>query len=252
MIRNFNKANIYKRFNNFVFNNSNNFYYNIHGAIYKKMICNKKFVSDKIKNFHNLGYFNSENCKEYASKISNEIKKQNINNEKNYFRFEITEEIKELVKNCIKDMHDRNLKELGSYFNGKIYVSDCQIKRNFSINEIYETKNEKVSEPFNNFFHCDGYLYNYFKLFINLQDVNDNNGPLNYFSIKDNSFFLKKTNYKSRLDYKKTTFEKGLKRNIGKIGDSLFMSTPSCFHRAEPPKDNTHRDMLFITFLVFD
>ena len=39
---------------------------------------------------------------------------------KNYFRFEITEEIKELVKNCIKDMHDRNLKELGSYFNGKI------------------------------------------------------------------------------------------------------------------------------------
>ena len=35
MIRNFNKANIYKRFNNFVFNNSNNFYYNIHGAIYK-------------------------------------------------------------------------------------------------------------------------------------------------------------------------------------------------------------------------
>ena len=40
------------------------------------MICNKKFVSDKIKNFHNLGYFSPENCKEYASKISNEIKKE--------------------------------------------------------------------------------------------------------------------------------------------------------------------------------
>ena len=50
MIETSNKANIYKRFNNFVFNNSNNFYYNIHGAIYKND-CNKKIVSDKIKTF---------------------------------------------------------------------------------------------------------------------------------------------------------------------------------------------------------
>ena len=27
------------------------------------------------------------------------------------------------------------------------------------------------------------------------------------------------------------------------------MSTPSCFHRAEPPKFGKYRDMLFLTFI---
>jgi len=249
MIGSLARKNIYKKFNNLLFSNSNNFYYNVHSALYRKIICNKKFESEKIKNFHNLGYFDSENCREYAIKISEEISKQNVNKDKNYFRFEITEEIKNLVKSCIENKFSEPLKKLENYFNAKVYVSDCQIKRNFSIKEVEQTKNDKDSEPFNNFFHCDGYLYNYFKLFINLQDINENNGPLNFFSIEDNAYFLKKSDYKSRLDYKKIDFEKGLKRNTGKIGDSLFMSTTSCFHRAEPPKDNTHRDMLFITFV---
>ena len=74
--------------------------------------------------------------------------------------------------------------------------------------KFMKTKNEKVSEPFNNFFHCDGYLYNYFKLFINLQDVNDNNGPLNYFSIKDNNYFLKKQITNQGLIIKKLHLKK--------------------------------------------
>ncbi len=249
MIGNLVRKNIYSGLNNFLFNNSNNLYFNIHSALYRKIICNKKFESEKIKNFHKLGYFESNNCKEYAVKISKEINKQSINREKNFFRFELTDEIKSLIKACIENKFNKTLKELESYFNAKVYVSDCQIKRNFSIKEIEETKSDKTNEPFNNFFHCDGYLYNYFKLFINLQDVKENNGPLNFFSVKDNGYFLKKANYKSRLDYKKTDFDKALKRNIGKVGDSLFMSTPRCFHRAEPPKDNTYRDMLFITFI---
>ena len=250
MIEVLKRQNIYNKLNSFFFKNKNNLYYNIHSSIYKKIICNKKINSQEIKDFHNLGFFSSENCKEYAIKISNEINKQNSNDEKNYFRFQITNEIKELVKECINEKFNEILKKLESYFNAKVYVSDCQIKRNFSTEEIKETKSDKSNEPFNNFFHCDDYLYNYFKLFINLKDVNDNNGPLNYFSISDGAYFLKKTDYKSRLDYKKISFDKGLKRNTGKIGDSLFMSTPSCFHRAESPRDKTHRDMLFITFLV--
>ena len=35
------------------------------------------------------------------------------------------------------------------------------------------------------YFHCDYYTMNYFKLFINLQDISLDHGPLTFYSIED-------------------------------------------------------------------
>ena len=147
------------------------------------------------------------------------LEKQMPNNDKSYFRYTINEEIKEIIKECINNKFLFLLKKLEKYFGNPIFLSDCQIKRNYSMPELFDTNNKKDNEPYNNFFHCDGYIYNYFKIFINLHDVDKDTGPLNFFSQKDNNYFIKKTNYKNRLDYDKVNLSGRLKKNVGKIGD---------------------------------
>ena len=37
-------------------------------------------------------------------------------------------------------------------------------------------------------------------------------------------------------------------KNCGKKGESLFLNTPQCVHRASIPKKGNYRDVLFVTF----
>ena len=52
---------------------------------------------------------------------------------------------------------------------------------------IQEKKRQKI-RIFQYVFHCDYYTMNYFKLFINLQDITENDGPLAFYSIEYKKF----------------------------------------------------------------
>ena len=92
---------------------------------------------------------------------------------------------------------------------------------------------------------------NFFKIFINLHDVDDTQGPMNLYSKKDTSKFIKFNNYKNRFSYDlNNEKEIGLVRNTGLTGDILICSTPQCLHRASSPNNGKFRDMLFLSFAV--
>ena len=63
------------------------------------------------------------------------FEKQMPNNDKSYFRYTINEEIKEIIKECIYKFLFL-LKKLEKYFGNPIFLSDCQIKRNYSMRII--------------------------------------------------------------------------------------------------------------------
>ena len=91
---------------------------------------------------------------------------------------------------------------------------------------------------------------NYFKLFINLQDISLNDGPLTFYSIKDTKRLRSKSNnYHDRGYYKNLSLENEIK-NCGKLGDSLILNTPQCIHKAGIPKFGNYRDVLFINFVA--
>ena len=99
------------------------------------------------------------------------------------------------------------------------------------------------------YFHCDANTLNYFKLFISINDIDKTQGPLTFYSIPDNRKFLKKSNYKSRNNY--IDIELGcIKQNVSKRGESLFISTPQCLHRAGIPEYGKHRDILVVVLIA--
>ena len=122
------RKSIYSSLNKIFFNNSNFLFYNLHRTIYRKIIC-KVNNDEEVLEFHNNGFFKSENCKEYVMKIKPFLEKQMPNNDKSYFRYTINEEIKEnttIINSFL-------IKEIRKYFGNPIFLSDCQIKRNYSM-----------------------------------------------------------------------------------------------------------------------
>ena len=79
------------------------------------------------------------------------------------------------------------------------------------------------------YFHCDYYTMNYFKLFINLQDISLDHGPLTFYSIEDTKKFVSKSDYRDRNFYNDLSLNNEIK-NCGKLGDSLILNTPQCIH----------------------
>ena len=92
-------------------------------------------------------------------------------------------------------------------------------------------------EPYSNFYHTDGYVYNMFKLFINLQDVSENEGPMHLVMREKAKKFIKNKDYYSRQSYLRTTssdkeVEDCIYKNTGKLGDVLMCSTTELIHKA--------------------
>mgnify|MGYP001161360313 FL=1 len=247
MIKNiFHKLN--KNLGVLIFNNPNNLYYCFFNYLFKKKIIknlNKKDIAD----FKNQGFISPKiDLRLFCEFLQNEIKKQaQKKNDKGYSYFKINEIMRKKIKEIIDINFKETLKDLEQYFNGKIFVGDVRISRNYNLDHV--NKNDKLEEIYSNFFHVDHYTYNYFKLFINISDVNENNGPLHYLNIADTKSFVKKSNYSSRNNYKDIIFKK-INKNTGKSGKSLIVSTTECIHRAGIPDKDLCRDVLFITFVV--
>lgn len=228
------------------FKNPNNLYYNIFNYYLRKKIVS---ITSEMKEFHDVGFFknkfNISNDLENLKKLLNQQNPER--NQKNIFLYELNSEVRDEIKRLINDNFSEIINEFRKYFKRDISVIKVHIKRNYSLENFDLVNKSKKVEFFNNYFHCDHYTGNYFKLFINLQDVSEDHGPLEVFSIQNTKKFISESNYKNRHNYNNLN-SKYLYKNIGSQGDSLFCSTTMCLHRASVPKEKKFRDMLFVTF----
>ena len=165
----------------YFFNNLNLLTYNLFNFFFKNFLFNKK--SDYLKEFVNGG---AQKVSKIPSKSIDELNnilflqekkiKENLNLGESYYDYEITQEIKEKVFDFLEGPLSKLVEELKKYYNTDIILSRIQIRRTFY------TKSNK--ESYSNYFHVDGYICMLQKIFINLQDITKNHGPLRYIKKK--------------------------------------------------------------------
>ena len=239
-----------------LFKNPNTLNYNLFNFFFKKNIVNinEKYLSP----YHDLGYMKPNvDSKEIAKFLSDKIqsphikKIQKISNQYSTV-FEIDKEMRSKIKNHLNYNFKDVIEALKRYYRSGIAIHNIHIKRNYGMENTshYSKKErEKEFEHYNNYFHCDYYTMNYFKLFINLQDISLSDGPLTFYSIQDTKKFVSRSSYRDRNYYNDLTFDNEIK-NCGKLGDSLILNTPQCIHRADIPKLGNYRDVLFVNFVA--
>ena len=166
--------------------------------------------------------------------------------DENYcYNFVINTEILNKVKNIIDQNFSIFLKNFSNFYNMKIKLGHIQIKRNYPIPQNY------TKEAYSNFFHCDAYTLNLFKIFINLQDIDETNGPFILVKKNQAKSFIKKSNYKNRLLYDEKKAKDCYFVNTGQKGDSLLCNTTELLHRAGNVQSGKHRDVLFLDFVAY-
>ena len=158
--------------------------------------------------------------------------------------FQIDDYKKSKIYNVLKKRLNNDLINFEKYFNLPINFANLKLFRiENDDDKIVSLDNERYSRNF----HNDAYLMTYFKIFINLQNINYQDGPTNYISKKDNKEFINLSNYTDRDNYNEDNINHLVKRNIGKIGDCFAMATTLCFHRASVPQK---RDMMILTLVA--
>ena len=226
------------------FNNPNTLYYNIFNKLHKYFIANEKIVDTELKDYIDNGYIKTKiNSTDLCNKINTEIKKQKIEKDKYFHDFEISDKMKQDIKYHFNKDFKNILNKFGNLYNSKVAIAKIRIRRNFHLNN---PKNEVYS----NYYHVDHYVYNHFKIFINLMDTKIENGPLHIYSKKDTAKFLKKNKYKNRNNYIDKDLPDILKINTGKKGESFIANTTECLHKAGEVKKDHYRDILFITLIT--
>ena len=109
-----------------------------------------------------------------------------------------------------------------------------------------------MEEKYSNFFHSDGYVFNLFKVFINLDDINENKGPLTLVKKEKVKDFIKFYSYNTRKYCAITEETKDFfHKNTGDKGDIFLCNTTELLHKAGDMKENEHRDMLFLEFVAY-
>lgn len=235
----------------YLFNTPNTLTYSLFNYLYNKFIVNLNGADNEIKFFHKNGYLKPNlNFKEEVLELNNLLDPNNKIDHQNEFTYNLNNNSIEVIKKILNSKKFIDLKDkIEKYFNLNMFLVDTKITRNFPIKKNLEHKKNIYS----NNYHVDYYTINFFKMFINIHDVDDTQGPMNFYSKKNSKKFVKSNNYKDRSNYTVENEEKlGLVKNTGSIGDLLVCSTPQCLHRATSPQNGKFRDMLFLSFAVTD
>ncbi len=259
---------IFKSFDNLnwflgvkLFKNANFFSINLFNHFYKKNICNHKLLEENLINdYHHKGYAKLNRIDEkLISDINTELKSQNLKKKQtNQINFKITPKIFEIVKKIINKDLGESLRHLENYYNQKLILAHLTISRNYETPKNYNDENYYVSkkvEPYSNFYHTDGYVFNMFKIFINLQDVSENEGPLHLVKKDKADKFIKLKKFYSREKYLRSEesdkkVEDCVFKNTGKLGDTLICNTAELIHKAGDVSLNEKRDILFMSFVA--
>ena len=221
--------------------------YIIFNKLYKKFIVSNKIEDDDILKFHNSGFV------KLNINLKNEVEEYK---DKFFIKEEDKKDISERVKFSLNDQDKKNfvikikkkfaplIYKLENYFNCDVFISDILPFRIYHV----EGENNLEKEAYANHFHQDGYLMIYNKIFINLMDINDEDGPLQIIPIENKDSFFKSFKYKDRNNYNVFGDQNLIHKNSGKMGECCLFSSPQVFHRAGVPK--THRDLIQIILIT--
>ncbi len=224
-----------------VFQNQNNISYNLFNKIYKTLKTDFQYDSTTIKNFEKFGFSKSITIPESEINLINDkinlSKKRYLKNVTNY---EFDNDLKNLIKNLFIKNFREVIKDFSKFYSSRIVVSHIKIFTNHGFDKVLVSKDQSFSENY----HTDNYYFTYFKLFINLEDVNLKKGPLHFVPKSNTKNFLKITNYKNRYSYNENNVENLIYKNIGKKGESVFFNTTQCIHRAGVPDIDQSRTIL--------
>jgi hypothetical protein len=149
------------------------------------------------------------------------------------------------LKKVLIRKFDKTFKDLEKYFNSNIVIANVNLFRNHHVSNIVEGESEQV---YSNYYHNDGYVLTYFKIFINLMDVSEKDGPLHIVYKKKTKEFFNKAEYKDRYNYTPVEDDKLIYKNTGKYGECFLFSTPECIHKAGIP--NNFRDIIQLTLIA--
>ncbi len=130
------------------------------------------------------------------------------------------------------------------YYGRNFHVVRVDLWRTYHIpTEIQE--NDLIS----NRWHCDNRKTDRLKLFVNLSNITENDGPLHLQSIPRTKELMKQK-YKNRLDYgvpmEVMEDPKHVVKCTGPPGSTFFANTTTCFHKAGNPQNT--RDMVQLLF----
>lgn len=218
--------------------------------LYKTLIIKKDIINEEIYNFHHNGFGKLKvNINEGLIKFKNNLslleKDNSSNNNKiDKRQFFVIEENKKLkFKSFLEQSFAPIINNLSLYYKSEVNIESIKF---FRINNENDSK-MKNKEVYSNFFHQDAYLFTYIKIFVNLMDISETEGPLEIVSINNSSKFIKKFKYKDRNNYK-TIKDEMVHKNTGKAGDCFLFSSPQCFHKAGIP--NNYRDILQVILIA--
>ena len=213
-------------------------------TIFKWFIINKNINNEFIKKYYEDGFVKLDlNLADELDHIKEKMTPQGKNEKKQNLRLdEITQN--HLKKILIKKF-DKTFKDLEKYFNSNIVIANVNLFRNHHASNIVEGESEQV---YSNYYHNDGYVLTYFKIFINLMDVGEKDGPLHIVYKKKTKVFFNESKYKDRYNYIPVENDKLIYKNTGKYGECFLFSTPECIHKAGIP-DN-FRDILQLTLIA--
>ena len=103
---------------------------------------------------------------------------------------------------------------------------------------------------YSNYWHCDPHPIDSIKLFVLLNDVNEENGPFHYLNESDTNKLAKGFNRKSDgVPGEKVEQHSNTKTLTGKAGRAMLFNTNRLLHRAGNPEPDNPRDMLLIQFI---
>ena len=228
--------------------------YYLFNLIYKKFFVNQK-IDEEILKFHNSGYVKLINNmgkdlekfknkffieKEDLDKISSILKGKKMKR----INLSLSSEDKISLENIVKKKLSPVIEKLESYFGTDVFISSIKPIR---IHHV-EDGNDLNTEHYANHFHQDAYLMLYHKIFINLMDIDESDGPLEVVPIENRSSFFKSFKYKSRNNYNINGDMNLIYKNIGKFGDCCLFSSPQILHRAGIPK--SFRDLIQVILVA--
>ena len=204
-----------KKFSVKFFNQRLPLIYILFNFFYRRFVVNSNINDKEILQFHKSGFTKidislKKEIEEYKDKFF--IKDEYQNDTLKKVPLELEKNYKKDLATKIKKKLSPLLKKLEKYFKCDVFLSDIQLWRNYNHND---TLNLNVSH-FGNHFHQDSYTMTYSKIFVNLMDVNDDDGPLEVIPREKRNSFVKSFNYKDMDNYNLFGDKTLIKKNIGK------------------------------------
>ena len=172
----------------FLLGSPNTLTYSLFNYLYNKYVVNLKEADDEIKVFHKNGYLKPNlNFKDEVAKLIETLDENRSIKNKGYIQFLLDENSINIIRNILKSSKFQILKnKIEKYFNLKMYLINAVVQRNLPLDKEIEHK----TNVYSNNYHVDYYIMNYFKMFINLQDVDETQGPMNLYSKKNSKKFI--------------------------------------------------------------